>query len=54
MIGETVSDPLTLKLKEFHRQWIMRDAAPLPFARYPRKYLQAKKKPAKRAFFSAD
>jgi len=31
-IGETVPGPLTLRLKEFHRQWIMRDATPLPFA----------------------
>ena len=31
MIGETVPGPLTRKLQEIHRQWILRDATPLPF-----------------------
>ncbi len=31
LIGETVPGPLTRKLQEIHRQWILRDATPLPF-----------------------
>ncbi|GBF30364.1 branched-chain-amino-acid aminotransferase [bacterium MnTg04] len=30
-IGETVPGPLTRKLQKIHRQWILRDATPLPF-----------------------
>ena len=31
-IGGTTPGPLTQKLQEFHREWILRDATPLPFA----------------------
>ncbi len=31
-IGESTPGPLTRKLQELHRQWILRDATPLPFA----------------------
>lgn len=31
MIGDTVPGPLTRKLQDMHRQWILRDATALPF-----------------------